>query len=136
MRLFRRKDEQRTLQARRLSGQDEGDSTVSRDKSDPISTIEENVDRSNDELDQIVGRLEGLSARSKALYEIDLTLDPARRKPRAGSVETLDLRTLMSVRDPDEEPGDDFDERFDAFAGSDIAGSEDDQPARRWLEGR
>jgi len=131
VRLFRRNDEQRNLQARRLSGQDDqGGAAMASDPTGSIDIIEKCVLKTNDELDQIVGRLDGLVARTQALNEIDLTLDPTRCAGKAGSVETLDLRTLMAVRDPNEEQDDDFDQRFDAFARS-----ENDQPARRWLEG-
>jgi len=99
-----------------------------------ILEIDAYVGNSNGELDLLETRLQELRRRGQ-----DLNLGEVVKEPpvvQRGSVETLDLRALMTLREDtelttlgEEDDDDEFGQRFKEFANADA-----DLASRRWFE--
>lgn len=73
------------------------------------------------DLDEIEQQLAQIRERQKSFMETSSTT-------KKGSLDQLDLRTLIELADDDDE---EFDRRFDQFTATDSNG---DDRARRWME--
>ena len=121
MRLFRRNDDQQreAAWARAAAPIDTFSTTIDTE----IREIDSSVGESHEELDTIENRLVELRNKGDQLSQLEVPETPK----QTGSVDTLDLRALMSLRD--EEDDDEFGKRFKEFANA-----ETDKKSRSWFE--
>lgn len=132
MKLFARDDDEYAARA--------ADSSASAIRARPVSRLNEQAAQLravNVELDQIEQQIAQIRERQASALLRALMPKP-RPGPRAGTVESVDLRTLVDVDlthgqldavSNEIDPTDDFDKRFAAFARV-----EDEDLSRRWLD--
>lgn len=94
-----------------------------------VEAIRTTVSDDQRALDELEGKLAGLRELQRSLAKVDLagSSDAPPTQKREGSVDTLDLRTLMTLGD--EADDDEFGRRFREFANADP-----DESTRAWLE--